>query len=135
MKVSQRIEALQLELNRLQSLHAEGDADGYEVGVDRWYSRMRSTWERGVEELLFGDVVGRFRAQIKTNSLVSLKVWLMDEQDVRDVEAAMTKCSALTDAHDEPAATARPVPIPDELRLDLEHLRSWRARITTRRNQ
>lgn len=133
MKVGQRIEAQQQDLNRVRQIYESGEQETYEREVERWYSRHRSTWERAVEEVLFVDAVNRFRSQIKTNSLVSGRVWIIDEQDVRDVELGMTKCSAWTDAHDEPAAADRPTPPPDELRDDLNSLRDWTTRMKQKR--
>lgn len=133
MKVGQRIEAQQLSLNKLRKMFDDGDLDKYETGVERWYSLQRSTWERAVEEVLLVDAVNRYRSSIKTNNLISERVWMIDEEDVRDVEAAMTKCSSWTEAHDEPAAADRPPPGPDEMRDDLEMLRAWVARLKAKR--
>jgi len=133
MKVGQRIEAQQLSLNKLRNMFDDGDLDTYERGVERWYSLQRSTWERAVEEILLVDAVSRYRSAIKTNNLISERVWMIDEKDVRDVEAAITKCSSWTEAHDEPAASDRPPPSPDEMRDDLQLLRAWVARLKAKR--
>ena len=129
MKVGRRAEALQVRLNELRVLYDSGELETYERGVERWYSRLRSTWERAVEEVLFVDAIGRYRSQVKTNNLISLKVWMLDEADVFDLSAAMTRSSGLIDAHDQPAAANRPVPSPDELRDDLQFLQDWVSRM------
>jgi hypothetical protein len=133
MKIGQRLEAQQLSLNNLRKMFDDGDLDAYERGVERWYSLQRSTWERAVEEILLVDAVSRYRSSIKTNNLISERVWIIDEQDVREVEAAITKCSSWTEAHDEPAASDRPPPSPDEIRDDLQLLRAWVARLKAKR--
>jgi energy-coupling factor transporter ATP-binding protein EcfA2 len=133
MKVGPRAQVLQISLNQLRSQFQNGDLEAYERGVERWYSKLRSTWERAVEEILFVDAIGRYRSQVKTNNLTSLKVWILDESDVAALDSAMTKASALIDAHDAPAALNRPVPEPDELRDDLKFLQDWIANMKTKR--
>lgn len=133
MKVRQRIEALQRELNTLRAVYDGGDVEGYERDAKSWYGSLRETWERSVEEVLFGDAIGRYRHEVKTNNLTSERVWVLEEADVVQLVAGMTKSSTWIRGHDQPAAVNRPVPPPDELRDDLGALRDWAAEMRAKR--
>jgi hypothetical protein len=133
MKVRQRIEALQHELNTLRAVYDGGDVEGYERDAKSWYGSLRETWERSVEEVLFGDAIGRYRHEVKTNNLTSERVWVLEEADVVQLVAGMTKSSTWIRGHDQPAAVNRPVPPPDELRDDLGALRDWAAEMRAKR--
>ncbi len=133
MKVRQRAEVLQEELNRLRAVREAGDIEGYERDARAWYGSLRETWERAVEEILFVDAIGRYRHEVKTTCLTTERVWVIEEEDVVVLTAGMTKSSAWIRGHDQPAAVNRPVPLPDELRDDLASLRDWAASLRRRR--
>jgi hypothetical protein len=129
MKIPQRIELLQTELNALRATLLDGDLERYEDGAKDWYGLLRETWERAVEEILFVDAVTRYRHEVHTQKLVSSKVWVLDEGDVRELDAGMTKASAWLRGHDQPMAVNQPVPEPDELAADLAVIRDWGQRM------
>jgi len=106
----------------------------YRETVKSVYSSLRSAWERAVEELLFGNVVVRFRKSINTNELknVSPDITRGDCQLIFD---EMTRCSNVTDAHDSPGASRGAVPTPDELSDDIERLEEFRKTIDQRRRE
>jgi energy-coupling factor transporter ATP-binding protein EcfA2 len=133
MKVRQRVEVLQTELNALRALFDAGDIERYEREARTWYGSLRETWERAVEELLFGDAISRYRHEVKANNLTSERIWILEESDVRQIDAGITNSSAWLRGHDQPAAVNRSVPPPDELRDDLGSLRDWAASLRGRR--
>lgn len=95
------------------------------------YSKLRSAWERAVEEVLLGGVIQRAQVQVHTQQLKYLDDIV--KSDIDAVASAMTKCSKVTDAHDDPLAAPSMVPDIEELEQDIEELASWRQRIVQRR--
>ena len=73
MKVRQRTEYLQTELNRIRLIHDSGDLDTYQREGEFWYGSLRETWERAVEEVLFADSIGRYRSEVRTGILQNVK--------------------------------------------------------------
>jgi hypothetical protein len=96
----------------------------------RFYSRLRSTWERAVEEVLFNKVVQRFDKAVKTMSLTGAVV---DQESIKRVFAAMTKCSGLIDAHDHAIGLNANTPDSDQMDADLAELIKFRTDYTAKR--
>jgi hypothetical protein len=88
---------------------------------------MRDTWERAVEEVLFQNVVLRFRKSVETQRLKRVKI---EESDYLKIEQGMTKCSNY--AHDHALSSGIAIPNPDELAKDIESLESWRSEVILR---
>jgi hypothetical protein len=55
------------------------------------------------------------------------------DEDCRQVEVAMTKCSRWLPGHDQAAAARAPIPGPDELKIDIEALENLVFSIRKRR--
>ena len=96
--------------------------------VTDFYTMLRETWERLVEELLFADTVTRFQAQVKTLSLRSAAV---EDDDHAEVFFAMAKASTYS-GHDRPTGRQAYLPPPDELHRDLQQLETYKAQLTRR---
>ena len=103
----------------------EEHRDGYSVEPICGYQ----VGERGVEEVLIGGVVERYRKSIQTQQISRLVA--ITEQDCEELERGMTKCSRWL--HDQAAAEQVAVPEPDELSTDIEALATWRSSINSRR--
>lgn len=86
-----------------------------------------SPWERAVEEILFGNVVIRFRKGISTQQLAGVVV---EDSDYALIESEMTKCS--NHAHDQALLGGTVVPDPEELLADINALDEWRLRVLKR---
>lgn len=132
-RVAARVEQLQGQLNALRDQYEAGEIEVYEREAKDWYGMLRETWERSIEEVLFGDTLTRYRHEIQTRNLTSNKVWLIEEGDVDIIDRGMTTSSRWLRGHDQPAAVNTPVPEPDSLRDDLAHLRDWVADMRNRR--
>ena len=109
-------------------VHKAGDDPGFQRQTRDAYAFLRIAWERAVEEVLFRNVVIRFREGVETNRLVEVVV---DDSDYVAVDTAMTKCSKYV-AHDRAALANIAVPVPDELLKDIEALENWRTLIESR---
>ena len=134
--VKKRIGALRNRANDLRRLYKTSviktDA---ELGKELrdCYSDLRSTWERAVEQVLLAGVVKRAERPIHTQQMK----WLSDitDEDIRIVEENMTKCSLLTNAHDDPLATPDSLPTIQEFENDVNALDEWRKTIEDRRRK
>jgi energy-coupling factor transporter ATP-binding protein EcfA2 len=127
-KIGARINDLdQLATKAKKTLEVDKDPDKYETLVRDGYRKLRDAWERLIEECLFGDTVRRFRNSVETKKLRLAEV---EDQDVKDVEAGMTKCSLYT--HDVPEEAPPAAPQPDDFAADINHFRLAHSRIEAR---
>lgn len=132
MGVRDRIAQLRDSLQSLRATHKRGETEVYEVGVGRFYGLLREAWERAIEEVLFGDVLGRFRKDVQTQKLRSVEV---TKQDFESVHHAMAECSDRMTGHDEPAGSLPRTPSPDNLAADLDRLESYVKEIWERQKR
>jgi len=89
----------------------------YEYQVKHLYGRLRDTYERVVEEVIFKDIVRRGTDVIQTQLL--RYVTLSNALAIRFHEG-MTRANTLS--HDNPAADTVPVPTPDVFNADVANL-------------
>ncbi len=129
-KVTLRIEAIRAKLAAI-SENDNRDTEQYRETVKTFYTDLRETWERLVEEVLLGGVVERYSAGVKTQSLKGVTV---EDEDYRVIFAAMTRTSERS-GHD--MAAGRQIAAPDkaEMRRDLDEIEQYRGRIHTRRGR
>lgn len=62
----------------------------YETKVTDFFEKLRETWERTVEEVVFNDTIQRFRDSIETNRLKSVK---FDDEDFKKINEGMSYSS------------------------------------------
>ena len=119
LNVSKRLARIKNDANSLPKLHASSPAD-YEYQIKNLYGRLRDTYERVIEEVIFSDIVRRGTDVIQTLRL--RYVTLSDALAIR-FHQGMTRAN--THSHDNPAADTVAVPTPsdfDQHILDLESL-------------
>lgn len=131
LKVSKRISHLKKLLQEAEKLHREGNLDAYEKEAGLIYGHMREAWERGLEEVLLGGVVERFRSGVQTKQVTQIAD--ITAKDCKTVETAMTKCSRWLPGHDQAPAARAEIPEPNELKEDIGMLENWVATIRKRR--
>ena len=132
MPVKKRIGFLKNLLQQAEKLFREGHQAGYEKDAGHIYGLLRESWERGLEEVLLGGVVERYRAGIQTQQIS--KISDITPEDCNAVEVAMTKSSKWLPGHDQAPAAKQDIPEPEELRQDVEALEKWASNIRKRRN-
>jgi hypothetical protein len=98
-KVSARIGYLRRRVQEFPKVQELGP-EKYRLEVTGWYEELRETWERAVEEVLFSDVVQRFRPSVETNRLAEAPDLTPERR--RAVQEGMRRCSSFT--HDEATA-------------------------------
>lgn len=117
-----------VEANRLRKAN---DDKGYKREARDIYAHLRMSWERAVEELLFNNVVLRFRKGVETNRLNKVTV---DPADVETITKNMGKCSNYT-GHDGAIQANLATPLPPEIEQDINALDEWRKMASERINK
>lgn len=121
MKVKQRVGWLKNSLqSELGPLHRSGDAEAYQNKAEHFYKKLRETWERAVEERLFGDVIKRHSRNVATQQLKDVKYLKADNSII---EENMTKCSKYV--HDGTGESTEPIPELGVIESDLRKLTDW----------
>lgn len=116
LNVAKRIGKIKNDFAPLPKLQNTSPAD-YEYQVKHLYGRLRDTYERAVEEVIFKDIVRRGTDVIQTQLL--RYVSLPDALAIRFHEG-MTRAN--THSHDNPAADTVPVPKPEDFEADIAFL-------------
>ena len=94
-KVTDRIKVIDGYLKRAEQAEKDVDVTSYREALELFYKRLRETWERSIEELMFCDVVQRFERGVSTLKLTGAVV---DDAGIEMVFQGMTKSS--TRVHD-----------------------------------
>ena len=133
LKVSKRVSHLKKLLQEATKLHRDGHQALYEKEASFIYGYLREAWERGLEEVLLGGVVERYRPGVQTLQVAVIAD--ITEEDCRALETAMTKCSKWLPGHDQAAGARADIPEPASLKADIDALNDWLATIRGRRRQ
>lgn len=127
-KVNSRLQYLEEKrLPRIRNIR-DTKGDEYRRVVMDFYSSLRETWERLVEELLFNGVVTRFQTGVMTQSLKGAQV---EDEDYRRIYFAMKRASEFS-GHDRTRARQMSFPSPDEIKNDLDDLRNYAKQLKVR---
>lgn len=92
--------------------------EGFRREIKGWYEQLRETWERAVEEVLFNDVIQRFRPSVETKRLERAPDLTPARRNA--VEHGVERCSAFI--HDEAPAGEM---TRERLREDLDAIKSF----------
>ena len=109
-------------LKQAKDADESSDSEKYRIAVAIFYARLRSTWERSVEELLFNKVVQRYDKAVKTMSLPGVAV---DTDGITAIYQGMTRSSKIIEAHDHAVAANLSVPQVDEMKADLQAVKDF----------
>lgn len=131
LKVAKRIGYLKKLWQDAEKLHREGHQDAYEQRAGLIYGFLREAWERGLEEILLGGVVERYRPSVQTLQVVQIAD--ITVEDCTAVQSAMTKCSRWLVGHDQAPAARADIPNPPEIKADIDALENWVGEIRRRR--
>jgi hypothetical protein len=112
---------------QIAKIYKSGDEPEHRKQTAEAYRQLRNAWERAVEEILFRNVVIRFRKGISTQPLSGVVV---EDADCALIESEMTKCS--NHAHDQALLGGTAIPDPDELLSDINTLETWRSLVEKR---
>jgi hypothetical protein len=126
--VTQRIKRLRERLKEF-AIVADFNTEEWRAGAKDFYSDLRETWERLVEEVLLGKVVERFNTDVRTQSLKGVVV---EDLDYKTVFWAMKKASERS-GHDMAMGKAAPVPTPTDMKADLDEIEAFRTAVAKRK--
>jgi hypothetical protein len=129
-RVKDRMAALTTQLEKMPDDLVSG-SENLRVIAKGFYTDLRETWERTVEELVLGGVVERFGSDVKTQSLRNVAI---DDDDFVTIFRAMKKTSELS-GHD--MAMAKQIDAPDKetMRADLARLRKFSKDYATKMSE
>ena len=96
------------------------------------YTKMRTTWERIVEEILFNNVVQRFRPDVMTQRLE--EACIDPSADYPAIFEGMKRCSHYS-GHDQASDLPPDLPEPHEIDRDIAELRDFADMALARRKQ
>ncbi len=122
-KVPERLDNLEKDARSARKLYDAHDDEGYATATANFYSRLRSTWERALEDRAFCDVVNRHRDYINAKNLA--KVTVLTEADTTAWAAGFKTCCDITDAHDRSRGRNAAPPPPEDLIKHVDELKAW----------
>jgi hypothetical protein len=131
--VRDRIDKLEKGARAARELYDRRDEGGYRNAALAVYNELRATWERALEDVVFGGVIYRHRDYIDTKHLK--KVTVLEEADCAAFEVGFKKCCGLIEAHDPSRARDAEVPPPDEVLQDIRALSDWAASLRDRQKR
>lgn len=129
-RVKERLSGLERKLAALRKIPPTA-GDAYRDKVKDFYSDLRETWERLVEELLLNEVVGRFQRDVSTQLLKGV---LVSDEDYRRVFFAMKRASEYS-GHDKALGAGSISPSHNEAAADLEKIRTYVSELKNRKNK
>ncbi len=121
-KLSERKHKLRELAASARKLYEEGgDNENYHLSVTNFYDRLRKTWERSLEELVFRDVIRRYRPSVQT---LRLEKVVFDDEIFLAYDRGMTAASKLT-GHDQAAGLGGSLPLPADLIALVDQLEAF----------
>ena len=127
MNLRERIRKLEEELIQANDAPPPTDYEEAWRRANGFYQRLRTSWERAVEERLFAGVVERFERDVKTLQLKDVKI---TDGLIGQIEQGMTRTSQFL--HEGAFAAQVTLPSLTEMSDDLDKLRGFER--TTRRS-
>jgi energy-coupling factor transporter ATP-binding protein EcfA2 len=129
-RIPDRIDKMEKAARNARDLYERNDEDSYRNAALPIYGDLRATWERALEDVVFGAVIHRYRDYIETRHL--RKVTVLEEADCATFETGFKKCCDLIEAHDPSRGRDADVPPPNEVLRDIETLKTWAASLRDR---
>ena len=123
-----RIDSLRTRAKELEAV-TDFDTDEFRRQAKDFYSDLRESWERAVEEVVFAKTVVRFVPDVMTGRLKEVTV---TDEDYRTIFFAMKRASERS-GHDMSAGRDIPQPSPEEMEADLKVLDDFRLDLGKRR--
>ena len=130
--VAHRLSEIKQEYGSLVGCGYDQGDQNFRPAIIGLYTKMRETWERVVEEVLFNNVVQRFRREVMTQRLEEVSFYPADDYPV--IFEGMKRCSHYS-GHD--PAPDLPPDLPDvpEIAGDIDQLNAFSGMANERRRQ
>ena len=127
-----RIDDLEKHARAAKRLYDAQDDAGYRSSSYDFYDKLRSTWERGVEDILFSGVVVRHRDYVNLKGLE--RVAALTPEDIQVVVSGFDKCSNHIKGHDPSRGRNAAAPKPTDMTADIVVLKTWEEDLRKRQN-
>lgn len=129
--VRDRVYEISKEFDTLVNSRRDHTGQELRTAVTGLYTRMRETWERIIEEVLFNNTVQRFRPEIMTQRLEEACINPQDDYPL--IFEGMKRCSYYA-GHDQAHALPSALPESDQISRDIEALKDF-ARMAMKRRR
>ena len=127
--VRSRLQTLNEEANNLNKMRSEKEDYNQKAGAI--YGRLRETWERVIEEVLFNKVITRFGQGIQTQRLSEVCV---EDEDYKSILLGMSKCSKYMIGHDKSLSLLDDRPKVKEIVQDIKSVNNFLKGIKQKKN-
>ena len=124
------IKGMQKQIDNKKHFYESGEHDKWEVTVDAVQKRLRSTWERAVEDAV-GPVIKRLSNKVETKGLAKVTALTMD--DCKKMRQAYRRCSV--PLHSSPDVLGPSLPTPEDIQKQITELWEWIEEIKKRQAQ
>lgn len=123
MKTKARIDALEKEARKLRDTRDDLTQEDYNNKAGSFYSRMRASWERALEEVGLCRVVVRHRDYIDPKDIA--KISAIDLSSCEKWYECYKRCCDYVEGHDTSRARNQALPEPDKLLEECAELSAW----------
>jgi len=130
-RFDERVRMLEQQQQQLQNKWLVYPTEEHRTEMRQAYSSLRSTIERAIQDVVFNDVVERYRDWIKVGKLKGLVV--VQQTDCEELTRLHRFASNVTDAHDHSTARNAAVPDPAQFLRDINELKTMIDGIKKRR--
>ncbi len=122
--VNERLKELKRMITAVEVAGKAGDRGTVESLTRLFYDRLRSTWERFVEEKMFAKAVVRLEKNVRPGLLDGAVV---TRQISQNVNQGYKRCSEVIEAHDHAAGVGTPSLTTADMRADIQFLEETNA--------
>jgi len=123
MKIKARIDALEKEAREIARARNDLTEEEYKTVARSFYSKLRTSWERALEEVGLSHTVMRHRDYINPKSLNNISA--LELADCQEWSRNYGVCCDYVEAHDGSRGRNQTMPEPDVLNNDVVSLSSW----------
>jgi hypothetical protein len=117
------IDALEKEAREIARTRNDLTEEEYKTVARSFYSKLRTSWERALEEVGLSHTVMRHRDYINPKSLNNISV--LELADCQEWSRNYGVCCDYVEAHDGSRGRNQAMPEPDVLNNDVVSLSSW----------
>lgn len=123
MKIDARIDALEKEARQLRDIRDDLTQETYNEKAGSFYSKMRASWERALEEIGLCRIVVRHRDYINPKDIVKLSA--LSKTSCESWYNHYSNCCDYVSAHDTSRARNQSLPEPAQLLQECNNLSAW----------
>ncbi len=123
MKTPARIDSLEKIANSLKKDRGNIADQDYKAKAEYFYSKLRASWERALEEIGLAHTVMRHRDYINPKNVK--KISALEFDDCENWLNQYGKCCTYTESHDGSRGRNKTMPEPEQLLLDVKYLKDW----------